>query len=184
MSRRVKLNDDDLATEAGLGLLALLEQITADGTVTKDEVRELGAWLESVAATATVPGLHCLREEVAGILADNRITEPELRVLRDAVLRVLPAKARKKADARFYAARQRATIERELAHGYDRAQPQPATEAQLAYIRDLGGAIPEGLDTGSASTLITTLLETRPTARRVPSEAPLPADQGQQARRR
>jgi hypothetical protein len=164
-SRRVKLNSEDLGTDIGAGMLKLLQSITSDGDLSKDEVRELGAWLDSAAGSTSVPGIHCLREEVSGVLADGRISATELRVVRDAIFRVLPRDARETAERRFYEARQRETIAKELERGYDRTQPQPASEAQLAFISDLGGTPPDGLNMGDASIMIGELKLHRPSVR-------------------
>ena len=96
----VTLSNKGRATTEGLELLALLERIMADGSLAPQEITELAAWLEQTASTATLPGIHFLREEVAGILADGSVSEAENRLLQNAILRVLPVIERERVKAK------------------------------------------------------------------------------------
>ena len=155
---RVGLTEASLSTTAGMALLELLEQIVADGSLADQEVADLAAWLERAAVTSTIPGIHFLREEIAGILADGSVTDAERRLLRNAILRVLPVTERERAKARIADATAR---EREAAQARwveELAAADRATARQLSYIRDLGGACPENATIQEASAIIERLL--------------------------
>ena len=104
----VRLTTRDLSTESGVALLQRLEQVWTDGVISEEDVGNLAAWLNEAASVADLPGLHFLREEVSGILSDGIVSEPEKRLLRDAILRVLPVTERERARARFAESAERA----------------------------------------------------------------------------
>jgi len=159
---RVSLTSRDLSGESGIALLQRLEQVWTDGVISEDDVAGLAEWLHETAAVADLPGFHFLREEVAGILADGIVSEPEKRLLRDAILRVLPVTERERARARFAesAAQARETRNRELQMLADQV-----TQAQLDYIAALGGTCAAGASKAEASGIIDALLASRPTVR-------------------
>lgn len=154
----VALSKKSMATADGTALLTLLERIMADGRLASQEITELSAWLETTASTATLPGIHFLREEVTGVLADGAVSEAESRLLIKSILRVLPVTERERAKAKVAEATAR-----------ERAAAATAanlvTQKQLAYIRDLGGTCPENATKWQASEIIDQLVTSRPTAR-------------------
>jgi hypothetical protein len=158
----VALSRKDLATTEGLALLAVLERIMTDGCLTDQEIKELATWLEQTASTSTLPGLQFLREEVAGMLADGNVSEAECRLLRNAILRVLPVTERERVKAKIAeaTARERAREREERT-----AAAYRVTQKQLEYIRDLGGDCNETMTKQQASEIIDQLLESRPTVR-------------------
>lgn len=157
-SSPVVLSKKNLATAEGIALLNLLERIMADGRLTDEEIKELAAWLEQTASTSTLPGIHFLREEVVGILADGSVSEAESRLLRNAILRVLPITERERAKAKVADATAQEREER--AATWNRV-----TLKQLEYIRDLGGTCADSVTKQQASEIIDRLLTSRPTAR-------------------
>jgi hypothetical protein len=110
--------------------------------ISESDVTALAEWLNDAASVAGLPGLHFLREEIAAILADGIIREPDKRLLRQAIHRVLPVSERERARARFAesAARARETRKRE-----SQAEANLATPAQLEYIVRWGAPAPMAL---------------------------------------
>ena len=163
---RVSLTARDLSGEAGIALLQRLEQVWTDGVVSEHDVAGLSEWLREAAAVADLPGVHFLREEVAGILADGIVSEPEKRLLRDAILRVFPVTERERARARFAesAAKARKTRKEEQ-EKQQQMLADRATQAQLDYIAALGGTCADGTSKAEASGIIGDLLASRPTVR-------------------
>lgn len=161
---RVGLTGRDLDTESGVALLERLEAVWVDGIVGDDEAQALADWLEAAATQADLPGLHFLHEEVTEILADGIVSEPEKRLLRDAILRVLPTTERERARARFAEA---AAAAREARRQAREVEANRATAAQRDYIAVLGGTCGEDATLAEASALIDSLLATRPTPRQL-----------------
>lgn len=159
---RVSLTSRDLSGESGIALLQRLEQVWTDGVISEQEVAGLAEWLLEATAVADLPGLHFLREEIAGILADGIVSEPEKRLLRDAILRVLPVTERERARARFA---ESAAQAREVRNKELQTQADQATQAQLDYIAALGGTCAAGASKAQASGMIDALLASRPTVR-------------------
>lgn len=159
---RVTLTGQQLATSAGATLLERLEQVARDGVVADEELPTLAAWLNEAASVSDVPGIHFLREEVSGILADGIVSDPERRLLRDAILRVLPVTERARAKAKFAEAAHR---ERETRRQEAMVAADLATSRQIDYIQALGGSCPNGASMADASRIIDGLLATRPTVR-------------------
>ena len=97
MSRKVTIRpnatDDGIAAE----LVHLLEEITADGTITDGEVRELNAWLDLTDRDA--PAFTLLRAMLDQILADGKITTAERKALHKAIERILPPELREQSKA-------------------------------------------------------------------------------------
>ena len=151
----VALSNKSLATTDGIALLTLLERIMSDGSLAHQEITELAAWLEQTASTATLPGIHFLREEVAGVLADGAVSDAESRLLIKAILRVLPITERERVKAKVAE-----TTAKERA-----AAANLVTRKQLEFIRDLGGTCAEDVTKWQASEMIDQLVATRPTVR-------------------
>lgn len=154
----VGLTKESLSTIAGTALLELLGQIVADGSLTDDEIRELAAWLEHAAPTSTIPGIHFLREEITGIMVDRAVTDAERKLLRNAILRVLPLTERERAKARIADATVREREAAKARRTEELAAEDLATSRQLAYIRDLGGACPDNATKREGSAIIERLL--------------------------
>ena len=140
----------------------MLERVVADGSLADQEIRDLGGWLDRAASTSTIPGIHFLREEVGGILADGSVTDGERTLLRNAILRVLPITERERAKARITDAR---TRERAEAKARESAAANVPTDRQLDFIRDLGGVCPDAATRQEASEIIERLLASCPTVR-------------------
>lgn len=151
----VALSKKNLDTVEGIALLTLLDRIMADGSLADQEIKELATWLEQTASTATLPGIHFLREEVAGVLADGGVSEAESRLLTKAILRVLPVTERERAKAKVAEA---TALERAAA-------AKLVTQKQLEYIRNLGGTCAGNVTKWEASEIIDQLVATRPTVR-------------------
>ena len=130
-----------MSTVAGAALLEKLEQIVTDGLIAEEELANLAAWLDEAASASDAPGIHFLREEVSGILADGSVSGPEGRLLRDTILRVLPLTERGRAKARFGEAAARV---RDARQKESLAAADLATARQIEYIQALGGTCPEG----------------------------------------
>jgi len=158
----VALSKKSLETAEGIALLTLLERIMADGCLAAQEITELAAWLEQTASTSTLPGIHFLREEVAGILADGAVSEAESRLLQNAILRVLPVIERERVKAKIAdaAAQERKREKEKRATTWNLVTPK-----QLEFIRDLGGTCAENVTKSQASEIIDQLLAARPTVR-------------------
>jgi hypothetical protein len=77
----------------GIDLLALCQRVTADGSVTSAEAKELSRWLEESASIA-MPAIGHLRATVQRILEDGVVTQSELQELHRAVERVMPPEQR------------------------------------------------------------------------------------------
>jgi len=144
----VALSEKSLATAEGTALLTLLERIMGDGCLAIQEITELAAWLEQTASTSTLPGIHFLREEVVGILADGVVSEAESRLLRNAILRVLPITERERAKAKVAEATAR---EREEERADRAAAAKLVTPKQLEFIHELGGTCAENVTKWQAS---------------------------------
>jgi hypothetical protein len=91
--RRVSLSKAHRSTPAGLELIALLTELSADGQITRDELQRLRAWLE-VDRGMDFPALPFLYEIIEQISSDGEITEDELDRLALAIERVLPKDVR------------------------------------------------------------------------------------------
>ena len=92
---RISLTKRQLATEEGQAILELLMSVLEDGRLSDQEILRLSDWLKNTAGISDVSGIHFLREEVGGILADGIITDAERQMLANAILRVMPPTNRK-----------------------------------------------------------------------------------------
>lgn len=159
---QVRLTARDLSAESGAALLQRLEQVWTDGVISKDDIDDLAAWLNEAASVTDIPAPRFLREEVSGLPADGIVSEPEKRLLREAILRVLPVAERERARARFAESAERA---REARKRESLAAADRATPSQLEYIRALGGTCPDGASKAEASGIVDAILGRRPTVR-------------------
>jgi hypothetical protein len=95
--RRLSLTKSDLATAAGRELLELLKGLSADGSITREELERLRAWLEAN-RQAPIQAREFLTSVLDAIPRDGEVAPAELEALQTAIERVLPP------DARFVAA--------------------------------------------------------------------------------
>jgi hypothetical protein len=171
---RVSMTKGQLAEGLGRELLELSNTWLRDGKLEVRELEELKAWLAN-APSDSIPAIRFLREEVERYIADGQVHDWELSRLQAALIRVLPQKERGEAkNARSDAARiewvkraperqeaQRASAEhwREVHERYASVWAhEPATEAQLDFIRDLGGDLSPSASKLEASETINRLL--------------------------
>lgn len=166
---RVALTKAQLSTSEGKALVDLCLEIGIDGLLADDELVRLGLFLRR--CQEQIPAIVHLRNLVIDALADGSITDPERDLLHRQIERVLPPiererlkAARKQVEQRAAEARRREREEEaerrraEQEAEYERFN-QPS-EAQLRYIRGLGGALPDGATKEDASRLIDRLLNT------------------------
>jgi post-segregation antitoxin (ccd killing protein) len=141
--KRVSLTPSQCASVEGQELLALLCEITRDGLVSKEGVQRLNTWLDGK-SESDIPAISFLSNipERFGELTTAKAFEVHF-----SIERVLPKTIRDGVKEK----RQEAWLHSPL-------KPK-ATEAQLDYIRGLGGNPPPGLNIAEASLLIEQLLE-------------------------
>jgi hypothetical protein len=141
--KRVSLTPSQCASGKGQELLALLSEITREGLVSKDGVQRLNTWLNGNGGLE-IPAISFLSNipERLGELTTAKAFEVHF-----AIERVLPKAIREAVKEK----RQEAWLHSPL-------KPK-ATQAQLNYIRDLGGKPPPSLNIAEASLLIEELLE-------------------------
>jgi hypothetical protein len=171
---RVALTKTEAEEGFGLELIELSRTWLADGKFDIHELDELKAWLAKVPDDG-IPAIRFLKEEVQRYFDDGEIYSWKLSRLQASLIRVIPPKDREEAKcARSEAARiewekraperdaaRRASVEqfREARERHaDEWAEEPATEAQLEYIRDLGGSLTESASKLEASEKIDQLL--------------------------
>lgn len=175
---RVALTKKEAAEDLGRELIRLSREWLADGRLDERELDELKVWLAKIPDDA-LPAIRFLKEEVERYLADGVIYEWELLRLQAALIRILPPEERAEAKAaKDEAARKAyelaaperkarqirnqeasAVRSRALRERYaDEWANEPATDAQLEYIRDLGGSISPSASKLQASDTIDRLL--------------------------
>lgn len=171
---RVLLTKHEAATECGSDLLTLLCEIGHDGDLSPDEVDRLRLWLEEH-GNSPIAGIQHLTAVVGEALRDGVLTDDERVEILLEIERVLPVRERAAVvDARRQRERIRWAEERsaraaERDAAYERAleatgddsddwEDDPATDAQLRYIRALGDFTSAPTRKGEASEIIETLL--------------------------
>ena len=148
-AKRVTLTDDQLRDHTAQELLALLENISADGILTDDEILRLDSWLHN-AGQANIPALTYLRAVVSGVLADRLIIEEERKTIVAAILRIMPPEKSALAKVRFSEAEK---------HGHEAAAWElkekqaaaAATPEQTRFLQAMGVSVPEGYTEAAAS---------------------------------
>ncbi len=113
---RISLTRSQLQEPAALDLLALLQTVTSDGKLTKEEIQLLQQWLEEH-RTSLIPAIQHLIGAVDTALADGRITDQEREWLQKAVETVLPREQRELAVLRR---RERVSDERQQKAEFER----------------------------------------------------------------
>jgi len=98
-SKRVSITKAQLHEGAASELLALLEEITADGKVSSDEAKALSAWLSASEATG-IPGILYLRGILEHVLSDGILSADEHKAVYDAIEKILPIELRREARER------------------------------------------------------------------------------------
>lgn len=173
-SARVALTKAQATEGLGRELIEMSRAWLADGKFDAQELEQLRAWLQKVPADS-VPAMRFLKEEVQRYVADGEIHDWELDRLHAALMRVIPPKEREEAkNARSEAARvlwEKRAPERESARraAAERSQElreryagiwtkESATDAQLEFIRELGGTLPKSASKLEASETIDRLL--------------------------
>lgn len=139
---RTSLTPTQCASPVGQELVNLLCEITRDGLVAEEGVRRLNVWLDGK-TDSDIPAIKYLSQLPERI---GKITTAKAFDIHFAMERVLPKSVRGEVKAR----RQEAWLHSPL-------KPK-ATEAQLDYIRGLGGTPPPGINIAEASLLIGQLL--------------------------
>jgi hypothetical protein len=142
-AKRVSLTPSQCASGKGQELLVLLSEITREGLVSKDGVRRLNIWLDENSGSE-IPAINFLSNIPVRL---GELTTSKAFEVHFAIERVLPK-----------AIRERVKEKRQEAWLHSPLKPK-ATEAQLNYIRDLGGKPPPGINIAEASLLIEQLLE-------------------------
>jgi hypothetical protein len=139
---RTSLTPTQCASAEGQELIQLLCEITRAGLVTEEGVRRLNVWLDGK-INSEVPAIKYLLQLPERI---GQITTAKAFDVHFAIEHILPKNIRGEVKAK----RQEAWLHSPL-------KPK-ATEAQLKYIRDLGGTSPPDLNIAEASLLIDQLL--------------------------
>lgn len=120
-----------------MDLLILCETVTADGSVSNDEVRLLQKWLIRNQGS-TLPAIEFLSATVERIVEDGRITPQERDELHDALERVMPAQHRTESRMRRLELEQR-----QLREAEDRSQQRKARRQAAEATRETQRAAKE-----------------------------------------
>lgn len=92
--KRLSLSRKQLEEGAAVELVALLEDITADGKVALQEAEQLRKWING-AAGLDFPGVEYLRQILEHVLEDEVLTSEEHKVLYGAIEKVLPPESKR-----------------------------------------------------------------------------------------
>ncbi len=139
---RIALTSKQCASPEGQELVSLLCDITRDGLVTKEGVWRLNNWLEEK-TNSDLPAVKHLTKILEQVQTFTTEKAFEIHVEIEHVLpKVVRGEVKKK---------------RKEAWLHSPLQPK-ATEAQLKYIRGLGGTPPHGINIAEASLLIDQLI--------------------------
>jgi len=182
-SRRISLTKRQVAEETGAALLALLNDILADGKLTDGEISRLHEWLDDH-RSADLPAVGFLAEAVESIIAKGLVSEADKHDLHLAIERVLPITERGISKAARLSAEPPPELPPPISkedlkdmaasasHDDFREPPRPnwrsdgMTEPQLHFIKSLGGSIRSSATKGEASDLIESLLHAKPPTNR------------------
>ena len=93
---RVSLTKAQVQAGLGAELLVLCQSVTEDGSLSKDEILALRAWLETN-RSSDLPAIGFLATTLERIIADGRVTKEERKELYQAIEAVLPPELRKEA---------------------------------------------------------------------------------------
>ena len=181
-TRRLSLTKKQLQEESGATLLALLNEIVADGKISENEILRLHEWTQAH-GESDLPAIGFLREVIDGAIADGSVSDSDRLDLHLAIERILPVTARSLSKEARIQDEPRPElppkISREdlLKMKADPAddltlQPRktwrddPMTGPQRAFIKSLRGSISPSATKGEASELIGTLLGNKPISHR------------------
>ena len=140
--KRISLTPAQRETAAGKELLVLLCEITRGGLISEEGVKQLNAWLGGK-SNAEIPAINFLASVPERF---GEFTVAKAFEVHFAIERVLPKEIRESVRQK----RQESWLHSPL-------KPK-ATEAQLKFIRDLGGTPPPEINIAEASLLIDQLL--------------------------
>jgi hypothetical protein len=132
--RRLSLTKADRATGAGVELLALLQDIAADGVLTADEVGQLREWTAQ-SVDLELPARDYLASIIVDVERDGQITDDELAAVHEAVLRVLPPELRGLAVARRREHRRSLVAQQQEARAAERDARQQQRERDRTLAR-------------------------------------------------
>ena len=130
-SNRVTLTKASLASQEGMDLLILCETVTADGSVSNDEVKLLQKWLLRNQGS-TPPAVEFLTATVERIVEDGRITPQERDDLHIALERVMPPEQRAESRLRKLEREQRNLKDAEERSTQRQARRELATAEKAA----------------------------------------------------
>lgn len=175
---RITLTKAHIASEDGQRLIQLLLEIGIDGQLTDEELTQLSEWLQN--APQHIPAIRHLLELVTDALIDGVISAEERKILQKQIERVLPSTERERLvmarkafeEKRCAEERNRAQqekeererlrgeerVKREREYERQRQEYNKPTEAQLRYIKGLGGSLHECATKQDASDRIEQLL--------------------------
>jgi hypothetical protein len=149
---KIALSPKQRESEIGQELIKLLLLITHDGPVTEQGVRQLNDWLETK-IESEIHAVPFLSELTRKVLRPGKPTREEMHEMQLGIERVLPKDLRSE-----IVEKRREVWMQEWIHSPDNLK---ATEAQLDYIRGLGGIPSPELNVPEASELIEKLLANR-----------------------
>jgi len=95
--RRMSLTKAQRQAGAGAELLALCQSITEDGSISKQEMLALRAWLKAN-KDSNLPAVEFLSTTVEAIVEDRRVTNEEVEQLYGSLVKVLPPECREEAE--------------------------------------------------------------------------------------
>lgn len=136
------LNKKDLSTKGGAELHRLLLTIVNDGVVTREECSELSDWLKKN-FSLDIPAVRFLTDEIDALSGKLIPRNEEMFYILSCILRVLPKSDRDQVQIKS-------------------PDPvwknDPATHAQIRYVKALGGELDENATKGEASAIIDSLI--------------------------
>jgi predicted ATPase len=89
-SPRVTLTKKNIESDIGAELLQLLEEITADGELSDEEITKLKKWLDNIPSDANMYTISFLKEMIIDALKDGFIDQEERNQIHYGILRTLP----------------------------------------------------------------------------------------------
>ena len=161
-SKRLTLTKAQLSSPEGQAIVRKLEEFSGDGFLDLKEAKQLLAWSQ-VDGRHEFPAMRELRDLLVDILADGKLDKSEESELFRLVKRIVPPDLRREINQ---VRRESLAEEREDEREERRLVGGLASDAQLNYIRDLGGNPSPNLRKFAASTLIDELVSKRPITNR------------------
>jgi len=142
--QRLKLNEDEIATEEGAKFLTLLTQAYHEG-INEEVVRRLGIQLEGYRASS-IPGIQRMINLMDAVLSDGKVEAFELMQVKNFIYHLVPSHL---------------LADNQAQHSNENKRDftPHATERQLAYLEALTGERPSGLSMQEASDRISEEIE-------------------------